>query len=96
MLFGRISISMASLMRRSLYLVFVERSLVSLTPGNYPKRNILQLKHGESLKTGFTFAFTLFDFSVNLMSFNFIDYYVYGVLGYDTWWSARSGGFGGT
>ena len=21
------------------------------TPGNYPKRNILQLKHGESLKT---------------------------------------------
>ena len=29
MLFGCISISMASLMRRSLYLVFVERSLVS-------------------------------------------------------------------
>ena len=21
------------------------------TPGNYPKRNVLQLKHGESLKT---------------------------------------------
>ena len=25
------------------------------TPGNYPKRNILQLKHGESLKTRISF-----------------------------------------
>ena len=27
------------------------------------------------------FTFTLFDFSVDLMSFSFIDYYVYGVPG---------------
>ena len=47
MLFGCISISMASLMRRSLYLVFVERSLVSC---NLMKQ-LKKLKHGESLKT---------------------------------------------
>ena len=29
------------------------------TPGNYPKRNILQLKHGESLKTRATITFVI-------------------------------------
>ena len=49
MILGCISISMASLMRRSMWPVLGERSTV--TPGNYPKENKLHLEQGESLKS---------------------------------------------
>ena len=39
------------------------------TPGNYPKRNILQLKNGESLKTKIhPFYVTLYNYSVILQA----------------------------
>jgi len=52
LLFGCISISITSLMRRS-------SAIRTQTTGNYPKRNKLRLEHGESLKTRRDFLFTI-------------------------------------